>query len=169
MPTFKKPLAAAKAKIAKAEAAAFMARLEAIDAILDGAKPSDIMLLAAHALAGVAPLCCDQHQDEFKADFLRMLADCIAAEQEQEDAADAEEDSNAPPHLRPRQHERPDRHDGAAAGGLLLGRARPEPARDRLFGARGVVAGGRAEAVAAGGGDRRQQRPVFKPRLAPVA
>jgi hypothetical protein len=99
MPSFKKPLADAKAKIAKAEAAAFMARLEAIDDILEGAKPSDIMLLAAHALAHAAPLCCDQHQDEFKTDFLRMLADCIAAEAEEEDAADAEEDGDAPPHV----------------------------------------------------------------------
>jgi hypothetical protein len=97
MPDFKKPIADARAKIAKAEAAAFMARLEAIDAILDGAKPSDIMLLAAHVLAGAA-LCCDQHQDEFRADFLRMLADCIAAE-EQEEANEAEGDDYAPPHV----------------------------------------------------------------------
>jgi hypothetical protein len=98
MANFKKTVTTATAKVADAETKAFMARLEAIDAILDGATPSDIMLLAAHVLAGAAPLCCDPHQDEFKADFLRMLADCIAAE-EQEEAAKAEEDSDAPPHV----------------------------------------------------------------------
>jgi hypothetical protein len=92
MPDFKKPLADARTKIAKAETAAFKARLEAIDAILDGATPSDIMLLAARALAGVAPLCCDPHQDEFKADFLRALGDCIAMDQ---DAAEADGDGAA--------------------------------------------------------------------------
>ena len=40
------------AKIAKAETTAFMRRVDAVDAILAGAKPSDIMLLAAHAFAG---------------------------------------------------------------------------------------------------------------------
>jgi hypothetical protein len=92
MANFRKPVARAKAKIAKAAAAAFMARLEAIDTILDGADPSDIMLLAARVLAHAAPLCCDQHQDAFKADFLRMLADCIALEEQEE----AEEDSDVP-------------------------------------------------------------------------
>ena len=40
---------------------------------------------------------------------------------------------------------------------LLLVRARPQPARDRLLGARRVVAGWRCKAVAAGGGDRCQR------------
>jgi len=90
---FKKTIAAAKAKVAAAETKAFMARLEAIDAILEGAAPRDVAMLCAHALAAVAPLCCETHQDEFKADFLRALGDCIAMDQ---DAAEADEAGDAP-------------------------------------------------------------------------
>jgi hypothetical protein len=56
---FKKTIATAKAKVAKAESLAFAARPEAIDAILDGAAPHDVLPLCAHALAEVAPLCCE--------------------------------------------------------------------------------------------------------------
>ena len=77
-----------------------MARLEAIEAILEGANPHDVMMLCAHALAGAAQLCCDQHQDEFKAEFLRILGDRIALEQAQEDEADADEDGSALPPVR---------------------------------------------------------------------
>jgi hypothetical protein len=99
MASFKKTAADARTKIAKAETAAFMARLEAIDTMLEGARASDIMLLAAHILAHVAPDCCGPHIDEFKADFDRMLADCIALEQEREAAAEAELDSDEPPNV----------------------------------------------------------------------
>ena len=100
MSRFKKTIAGAKGKIAKAETEAFMARLEAIEAILEGANPHDVMMLCAHAIAGAAPLCCDQHQDEFKAEFLRILGDRIALEQAQEDEADADEDGGALPPVR---------------------------------------------------------------------
>jgi hypothetical protein len=89
---FKKTVATAKAKVADAETKAFMARLEAIDAILQGATPHDVALLCAHALAGAAPLCCEAHQDEFKAEFLRMLSECIAVQQEQAEAEGDEDD-----------------------------------------------------------------------------
>ena len=95
MANFKKTIAAAKAKVAEAETKAFMARLEAIDAILDGANPHDAMMLCAHALAAVAPNCCEAHQDEFKAELLRVLGDCVAIRQEQEAAEDAAEDEGA--------------------------------------------------------------------------
>ena len=60
-----------KAKVAKAEIEAFTARLEAIDAILQDASPHDVLTLCARALADVVPNCCEAHQDEFKAEFLR--------------------------------------------------------------------------------------------------
>ena len=46
MTDFEKTIATAKAKVADAEAKAFMARLEAIDAILEGATTYDVMMLA---------------------------------------------------------------------------------------------------------------------------
>jgi hypothetical protein len=80
--SFKKTVDTAKAKVADANTKAFMARLEAIDAILQGATSHDVLTLCAHALAGAAPLCCEVHQDEFKAERLRVLGDCIAVQQE---------------------------------------------------------------------------------------
>jgi hypothetical protein len=93
MADFKKTIATAKAKVAEADAKAFQARFEAIEAILQGAAPHDVLTLCAHALAAVAPDCCEAHQDEFKAEFLRVLADCVALQQEQ-DAAEAEGDGD---------------------------------------------------------------------------
>jgi hypothetical protein len=101
MPDFKKPVADAKVKIAKAETTAFMARLEAIDAILEGADPDDVMLLCALVLARASPLCCAEHQNEFEADFLRMFTDCVVMKQqeqaEQDEAAAEADDNDAPP------------------------------------------------------------------------
>jgi hypothetical protein len=91
MADFKKAIATAKAKVTKAEREAFGARLEAIDAILQDAPLHDVLTLCARALAEVAPTCCEAHQDEFKAEFLRALSECIAVRAEQ-DAADAAED-----------------------------------------------------------------------------
>ena len=105
MASYKKTIAAAKVKVVKAETEAFMARWEAIESILDGADPNDVMLLCAQALAHAAPLCCEPHQDEFQAEFLRMLGDCIAMEhklaQERQDESDAEpdDDGDAPPQV----------------------------------------------------------------------
>jgi len=90
---FKKTIATAKAKVAKAESEAFKARLEALDAILQDAAPHDVLTLCARALAEVAPTCCEAHQDEFKAELLRVLNDCVAVRQEQE-AAEADEDDD---------------------------------------------------------------------------
>ena len=95
MANFKNTIAAAKAKVAEADAKAFQARFEAIEAILEGANPHDVMMLCAHALAAVAPNCCEAHQDEFKAELLRVLGDCVAIRQEQEAAEDAAEDEGA--------------------------------------------------------------------------
>jgi hypothetical protein len=91
MADFKRTVGTATAKVAKAEIEAFEARLEAIDAILQDAAPHDVLTLCAKALAAVVPNCCEAHQDEFKAEFLRVLSDCIAIQQEQ-DAAEADED-----------------------------------------------------------------------------
>jgi hypothetical protein len=66
MPSFKKTIATARAKIADADTKAFMARLEAIDAILQGASPHDVVALCAHALASAAPLV-QQEQDAAEA------------------------------------------------------------------------------------------------------
>ena len=98
MANFKNTIAAAKAKVAEADAKAFQARFEAIEAILEGANPHDVMMLCAHALAAVAPNCCEAHQDEFKAELLRVLGDCVALQQEQ-DAAEADRDGDPPPHV----------------------------------------------------------------------
>ena len=90
MADFKKTLATAKAKIAKAEIEAFTARAEAMVAILQDASPHDVLMLCARALAEVAPDCCEAHQDEFKAELLRVLNDCLAMRAEQDAAEDAE-------------------------------------------------------------------------------
>jgi hypothetical protein len=92
MADFKKTIATAKAKVADAETKAFMARLEAIDAILQDAAPHDVLTLCAHALAAVVPDCCESHQDEFKAEFLRVLNDCVAVQQQEQEAAEADTD-----------------------------------------------------------------------------
>ena len=97
MSAYKKTVATAKAKVADAEVQAFMARLEAVDAILEGASPRDVLMVCAHALADAVPLCCEAHQDEFKADFLRALSDCI--EMEEQNAAEADGDDDAHPQV----------------------------------------------------------------------
>ena len=50
------------------------------------AAPHDVLTLCARALADVVPNCCEAHQDEFKAEFLRVLSDCVAVRQEQDEA-----------------------------------------------------------------------------------
>jgi hypothetical protein len=92
MADFKKTVATAKAKVAKAESLAFAARLEAIEAILQDAPPHDVMTLCVHALAEVAPTCCEAHHDEFVAELLRALGECVAVRVEQEDAEAGEDD-----------------------------------------------------------------------------
>ena len=95
---FTKTIADARAKVAKAKTDAFMARLEAIDTILEDAEPYDVLMVCAHVLARFIPLCCEKHEDEFKSELLRVLSDCTARER---DAAEAEGggDGNAPPHV----------------------------------------------------------------------
>ena len=51
-----------------------------------------MLTLCARALAEVVPNCCEGHQDEFKAEFLRVLSECIAVWQEQDEAEAAEDD-----------------------------------------------------------------------------
>jgi hypothetical protein len=98
MANFQKTIDTARAKVAEADAKAFQARFEAIEAILQGASPNDVVMLCAHALAAVAPNCCEAHQDEFTAELLRVLGDCVALQEEQ-DAAEAGEDGGAAPHV----------------------------------------------------------------------
>ena len=98
MTDFKKTIATAKARVADAETQAFMARLEAIEAILQGATPHDVVTLCAHALAAVAPLCCEAHQDEFKADLLQAIGECVEIIQQEQDAADADDDVHTSVH-----------------------------------------------------------------------
>ena len=83
---FTKVIADAKTKVAKAKTDAFMARLEAVDTILEDAEPYDVLTVCAHVLAQVIPLCCEAHEDEFKTELLRVLGDCVAIRQEQEEA-----------------------------------------------------------------------------------
>ena len=94
MTKFKNVIATAEAKVAKAEAEAFAARLEAIEAILQNASEHDVLMLCVRVLATVVPDCCDKHQEEFKGELLRVLSDCV-----ERDAAEADEnrDSDARP------------------------------------------------------------------------
>ena len=90
MPNFKKPVA----KVADAKSKLFLARLEAIDEILAGAIPLEVMMVCAHALAQVAPGCCDDHQAAFEAELVEHVRECVAQDQEAEDAL---ADGDAPP------------------------------------------------------------------------
>jgi hypothetical protein len=89
MPDFKKPIA----KVADAASKLFLARLEAIDVILADANPHEVLLVCVHALAQVAPGCCETHLAEFEADVLAHLREYVAQQQEVEDAAEAEDDT----------------------------------------------------------------------------
>ena len=71
-------------------------RIEAIDTILEDAEPYDALMACAQAFAHIMPLCCKKHEDEFKAEFLRVLDDCMAVER---DAAEGEGDGDAPPQV----------------------------------------------------------------------
>ena len=73
MADFKKTIATAEAKIAKAEIEAFKARLEAIlDAILQDASPNDAARRCARVPSRMSRRTVrEAHQDEFKAEFLR--------------------------------------------------------------------------------------------------
>ena len=71
-------------------------RIEAIDTILEDAEPYDVLMACAQAFAHIMPLCCKKHEDEFKAEFLRVLDDCMAVER---DAAEREGDGDAPPQV----------------------------------------------------------------------
>jgi hypothetical protein len=95
---FTKVIADARTKVARAKTDAFMARLEAIDGILEEAEPYEVLMVCAHTLAHAMPLCCEAHEDEFKAELLRVLSDCIV---EERDAAEAEGqgDDGAPPQV----------------------------------------------------------------------
>ena len=86
MPDFKKPIA----KVADAASKLFLARLEAIDVILAGADPHEVLMVCVHALAAVAPGCCEEHLAEFEAELRRHLRECVAQQQDAEDAADEE-------------------------------------------------------------------------------
>jgi hypothetical protein len=55
MADFKKTTATAKAKVAQAEIEAFKARLEAIEEILQGAPPLDVLTLCARAVGRSRP------------------------------------------------------------------------------------------------------------------
>ena len=96
---FTKVIADARAKVARAKTAVFMARLEAIDAILEDADPYGVLMVCAHVLAQVMPLCCEGHEDEFKTEFLQILSDCVDQERDVADAADTEGDDGAPPQV----------------------------------------------------------------------
>src|SRR5215472_1058658 len=86
---FKRP----KAKVADAAAKLFLARLEAIDVILDGAEAHEVLMVCAHALAQVAPDCCEEHVTAFAAELARLLREAIELQQDAEDAAVAEDDT----------------------------------------------------------------------------
>jgi hypothetical protein len=93
---FTRVIADASAKVARAKTDAFMARLEAIDTILEDAEPYDVLMACAQAFANAMPLCCEAHEDEFKTEFLQILSDCVDQERDVADAAEPEGDGGAP-------------------------------------------------------------------------
>ena len=86
MPDFKQPIA----KVVDAASKLFLARLEAIDVILADANPHEVLMVCVHALAQVVPGCCAEHQAEFEAELLRHVRECVARQQDAEDAAEDE-------------------------------------------------------------------------------
>lgn len=75
-------------------------RIEAIDTILEDAEPYDVLMACAQAFAHIMPLCCKKHEDEFKAEFLRVLDDCMAVERDAaEGEGEGEGDGDAPPQV----------------------------------------------------------------------
>ena len=68
-------------------------------AILQDASPHDVLMLCVPALADVVPNCCEAHLDEFKAELLRVLNDCLVVRAEQ-DAAEADAGGDEDGHLR---------------------------------------------------------------------
>jgi hypothetical protein len=91
-------IAAADEKVSRAEFEAFMARGEAIDAILENATDHDAMMLCAQALARVLPTCCGEHKEEAMAEFLRLLSDCTRMQAE-DDEARGEAEEEPPPQV----------------------------------------------------------------------
>ena len=69
---------------------------EAIDAILQDAPPHDVLTLCVHSLAEIAPICCEMHHDEFVAELLRALGDCVANRVEHEETEAGENDEVHP-------------------------------------------------------------------------
>jgi hypothetical protein len=94
MSNFKKPAT----KVEQASFKLFQAWPEAIDTILTGASPLEVMMVCAPALAQVAPGCCGEHQAAFEADVLEHLRECLARQQDAEAEMDADGDT-PPPHV----------------------------------------------------------------------
>jgi hypothetical protein len=63
------------------------ARLEALDAVLDGADLHEVVLISAHALAQVAPDCCAEHMGKFETARLLRLRECAALRNDDHAAA----------------------------------------------------------------------------------
>src|SRR3974390_1774448 len=97
MANSKKTIATARAKVAEADAKAFQARFEEIEAILQGAAPHDVMTLCAHALAAVAPNCCEAHQDEFKAAHRGVLRQPVPLQRPYADDRHTHDNEGQPP------------------------------------------------------------------------
>jgi hypothetical protein len=93
---FTEVIADARVKVARAKTAVFMARLEALDTILEDAEPYDVLMVCAHVLAQVIPLCCEKHEDEFKSELLRVLSDCVAQERDAAEAKGEGDDAEPP-------------------------------------------------------------------------
>jgi hypothetical protein len=61
---------------------------------LQGAEVHDVTMLCAHALAAVAPDCCEAHEDELRTEFLEMLRECV--EMQEDNMAEGDEADDAP-------------------------------------------------------------------------
>jgi hypothetical protein len=68
----------------------FQARLEAIDVILEDANPHEVLMVCVHALAAAAPGCCEDIWPSSRRSCCGTLRECMAQQQEAEDAADEE-------------------------------------------------------------------------------
>ena len=167
MANFKKTIATARAKVAAADAKAFQARFEAIEAILQGAPRRDDAVRARPRGSGAELLrgTPGRVQSGVVAGAGRLHGPPGGTGRGRACRGRRRAPARA---LRRRHERRPHRHDRGVAGGLLLGRARPES--EIAYWERGEwwLSGDpkpwQPEAMTVA-----PDRLVFRPRLVPVA
>lgn len=80
-------------KVREAEAAAYEARCEAIDTILEGAPACDTMLLLSWFLGRIVAESCDEHRAAIRADIIGLLDAATSHHDERRAECDAENEA----------------------------------------------------------------------------